>query len=186
VRERRAIGLAGIPNLLSIARALLAVPFVLVMLSSWPHARWWGAGMMIAGAITDKLDGLMARRYRMETDWGRVLDPLADKVASAAVVVVLLVLNLIPLWFVLTVLGRDVVILIGGIALRLRRNVILPSNETGKWAMGVLAAALFAIVVDSPAWLNGFLVGASCVMLAVSLTLYVVRFMEVLSTPASS
>jgi cardiolipin synthase (CMP-forming) len=172
-----------IPNILSISRALLSVPFAMVMLSPQPDARWWGAGIMLLGALTDKLDGDFARRFRMETEWGRILDPLADKVGAGVAVIVLLILREIPIWFVIAVLARDLLILAGGVVLKARRGVVLPSNDTGKWAMGVLAVALFCLVIGSPAWLSNTLMAASGCMLLVSLVLYTRRFAGLFRAP---
>jgi len=180
VTARGTSELLAIPNLLSISRALLVIPFAAVMLSSRPDARFWGAAIIVAAAITDKLDGLLARRFGEETEWGRILDPLADKVAAGSVALVLLVLNQIPLWFVLAVLGRDLLIVAGGMYAKARTGVILPSNETGKWAMGVLTAALFALVVNAPRWVGDMLMTAGGIMLAVSLFLYASRFRKVM------
>jgi CDP-diacylglycerol--glycerol-3-phosphate 3-phosphatidyltransferase len=182
----RAAGeLAALPNLLSLSRILLAVPFAAVMLSSRPDARWWGAVIMLVGAATDKLDGMVARRYKMQTAWGRILDPLADKIAAATIVIVLLLLNVIPVWFVCAVLVRDLVIVAGGIYLNSTRQLILPSNETGKWAMGVLGAALFGLVVGAPDWLNAALMAACTLLLVLSLVFYAVRLARILQPPVA-
>lgn len=180
-------GLLAAPNLLSITRILLVIPFVAVMFSGRRDAELWAALLMIAAAATDRLDGWIARRTGRETEWGRILDPLADKIAAAAVVIVLLLLGRIPLWFVLAVLGRDLLILAGGVFVKARRGVVLPSNATGKWAMGILAAALFALVVQAPAWVCGALIAGSTIMLAASLIQYTSRFLHVLrhSRPGS-
>jgi cardiolipin synthase len=178
--------LATLPNLLSITRILLAVPFAAVMLSSRPDARWWGAAIMIVGALTDKLDGMVARRYKLQTTWGHILDPLADKIAAATIVVVLLMLDRIPVWFVAAVLGRDLAIVAGGIYLNVTRHLVLPSNETGKWAVGVLAATLFVLVVGMPSWLNDLLIAMSTLLLVLSFALYAVRFARVVKTPVST
>jgi len=169
-----------ISNLLSISRALLAFPFTIVMLSSVPSARTWGAAIMCLAALTDKLDGVLARKYGQITEWGKILDPLADKIGVAAVALVLVYLNDIPLWFVVGLGARDVLILVGGIQLKSRRGIVLPSNEVGKWAVGVVSLALFTALIGIQSVILDVLIWASVVMLGLSLYLYVRRFVDVI------
>lgn len=135
---------------------------------------------MFIGALTDKYDGELARKYNQITEWGKILDPLADKIGVGAVVLVLLVLNVIPLWFVIIVLGRDVLIFSGGMYLKAARGVVLPSNETGKWAVGIISLTLFLMVLNLHSWVIDVLMVLSVVLLALSFVLYVKRFGEVL------
>ncbi|MFN0159520.1 MAG: CDP-alcohol phosphatidyltransferase family protein, partial [Bacteroidota bacterium] len=116
-----------ISNLLSISRGLLAIPFMMVMLVPSPPSRPWAAAIMILAAITDKLDGAFARKFHQATEWGKILDPIADKVAVASVVISLLVLKEIPLWFVSVVLGRDILIFLGGMYVKAKKNIVLSS-----------------------------------------------------------
>ncbi len=75
-------------NLLSISRGLLSIPFAIVMLGHSPESRLWGAAIMVVAALTDKFDGVLARKYNQITEWGKILDPLADKVAVSVVAIV--------------------------------------------------------------------------------------------------
>jgi len=173
-----------ISNLLSISRALLAIPFVLVMLSEYPSARMWGGLIMFVAALTDKYDGVLARKFNQTTEWGKILDPLADKIAVGAVVLVLLHLHDIPLWLVVVVLGRDILIFIGGMYIKATRGVVLPSNETGKWAVGIISLTLFLMVLDLHSWVIDVLLCISVLLLALSFVLYIKRFIEVLKQRA--
>ena len=150
------------------------------MLGGSSSANLWGAGIMAVGALTDKFDGVLARRLNQVTEWGKVLDPLADKIAVAAVAIVLLILQRIPVWFVAVILVRDIVIFTGGVYLRVRRGIVLPSNEAGKWAVGIIALTLVLMVLDAPAGIIEACMLLSCVMLGVSFALYVRRFIGVL------
>jgi CDP-diacylglycerol--glycerol-3-phosphate 3-phosphatidyltransferase len=169
-------------NLLSILRIVLTIPFAAVMLSSVPSAPLWGSLLLALGVLTDRLDGYFARRYDQETEWGRILDPLADKIAVAVVGLVLLILGRIPLWFVAAIVGRDLLILAGGIYLKVRMGKVLPSNWLGKWAVGIIAIALFLALLDIAPALQVVLMVAILIILLVSLFLYVKRFIEVLRT----
>lgn len=169
------------------------------MLSESPNATLWGIAILALAALTDKFDGALARKFNQVTEWGKILDPLADKIGIAVVAFVLVKLGLIPLWFVVALIARDLLILAGGIYVKKKKGVVLQSNQLGKWTIGVLALAMFvailnseranskgipsgeslpflstnAIVVDVLLWL-------SAAMLMVSLVLYLKRFIEVM------
>jgi CDP-diacylglycerol--glycerol-3-phosphate 3-phosphatidyltransferase len=173
-----------ISNLLSISRAVLAIPFVAVMLSGRPDAKWWGIAIMAVGALTDRYDGILARRLNQITEWGKILDPLADKIGVAAVALVLWVRQDIPGWFILIILLRDVLIFSGGMWLKRRVGIVLPSNTAGKWTVGVVSLALGSALVGLPDIATMICIAASVVMLLVSFSLYVQRFVEVLKEQA--
>ena len=171
-----------IPNLLSILRMLLAIPFTLVMTSSMPDARMWGVVIILLGVLTDKLDGDLARWLHCETEWGRILDPLADKVAVASVALVLLWLGLVPAWFVILLLARDLLILAGGLYIKKTHGQVLPSNWAGKWAVGVIGFTLLFALIDNTMLIVQIGIWLSVLMVAVSTAMYVTRFVSVIRT----
>jgi CDP-diacylglycerol--glycerol-3-phosphate 3-phosphatidyltransferase len=167
-------------NLLSISRALLTIPFVLVMLSAAPWKDAAGVALLVVAAATDKIDGVLARKYGEITEWGKVLDPLADKISIAALGVVLLLLDRIPLWYLLVVLARDLLILAAGVYLKSARGIVLSSNQPGKWAVGIVSLAMFlALVRIGSPWLESAMVG-SLFLLGISLFQYTRRFIGVM------
>ncbi|MBM2841304.1 MAG: CDP-alcohol phosphatidyltransferase [Bacteroidetes bacterium] len=169
-----------ISNLLSISRALLTIPLAFVMLRETPESRLWGAGIIVLAALTDKFDGVLARRYNQITEWGKILDPLADKVAVGVVAVVLLILGNIPVWFVVVLLVRDVLIFAGGMYIKKKKGILLQSNEAGKWTVGIVAVALFLVVLNAQSILVDTAIWLSVALLAVSSFLYVKRFNEIM------
>ena len=171
-----------ISNLLSISRGLLSIPFALVMLSRAPESRLWGGVFMVAAALTDKFDGVLARKYNQITEWGKILDPLADKIAVAVVAVVLLLLGNIPVWFLAILLLRDILIFSGGLYVRRKKALVLQSNEVGKWTVGIVALALFLMVLNAQSILIEIFIWASVILLTLSFGLYLKRFVEVMKT----
>jgi CDP-diacylglycerol--glycerol-3-phosphate 3-phosphatidyltransferase len=121
-----------ISNLLSIFRGLLSIPFALVMLVPADPMRFLALGILLIGMLTDFLDGRIARARGEETEWGKILDPLADKVCVAVMALVLLKLGDLPFWFVAALIARDLAILAGGVYIKSARGVVLPSNTAGK------------------------------------------------------
>lgn len=100
----------NLPNVLSFLRILSVPVFIWLLLDGQTGWAMW----LFAGAgITDALDGFIAKRYNMETELGRYLDPLADKILLVAGFVTLSLNNLLPLWLTLLVVTRELLI-IGG------------------------------------------------------------------------
>jgi len=129
----------GVANLLSLARvplALMACWFV------WKGDALATAMAMVLAVATDGLDGWVARKTGTESDWGRILDPLADKVSFAVFLVTLALIGRVPLWLVLVVLGRDLLIAGGGLAIIGRIGRPPSANIWGKLATCLLAAYL--------------------------------------------
>lgn len=152
------------------------------MQSEAPSARYWGIIIMAVAMLTDKLDGDLARKYGQTTELGKILDPLADKIGVAVVALVLLSIGIVPLWFVVAMIVRDVLIFLGGVYIKSTKKIILPSNLTGKWAVGVVSATLLAALLNAPVVLVDIMIAASVVMLAWSLYLYAKRFLEIVRT----
>jgi CDP-diacylglycerol--glycerol-3-phosphate 3-phosphatidyltransferase len=165
--------LLTLPNILSLLRLFLVFPLLAVMLSDLPTARLWGVVIMALGALTDFFDGRLARRLHCESEWGRILDPLADKAGIAAVALALLLLGDLPLWFFLALVSRDIMILLGGLYLKARYGVVLPSIQTGKWAVGIFALTLVLLVAGVRGVLTDILIGISLMFLAASFVLYI-------------
>jgi CDP-diacylglycerol--glycerol-3-phosphate 3-phosphatidyltransferase len=170
-----------LPNILSLLRLFLVIPLITVMLSDIPSARLWGVFCMILGGLTDFFDGRLARRLNCESEWGRILDPLADKVGVAGAALALLLLNDLPLWFFLALVARDVAILLGGLWLKARYGVVLPSIPAGKWAVGTFALTLVLLVAGLRSLVTDILIGISLVFLLLSFVLYVRIFIRELS-----
>jgi phosphatidylglycerophosphate synthase len=91
-----------------------------------------------------------------------------------------LILGNIPLWFVIVLLARDVLIASGGIYVKRKKGLLLQSNEAGKWTVGIVALALFLMVLNAQTILVEIAVWASVALLIVSFSLYVRRFTEVM------
>jgi len=106
------MNLHQLPNAISIFRMFLVVPVVWSLLQlQFGLALVWIA---VAG-FSDGLDGFLAKHYGWQSRLGSILDPLADKLLLVSTFTVLTWLEMIPLWLLLTVLGRDVLIIIGGV-----------------------------------------------------------------------
>ena len=153
--------LAVIPNALTVLRLLLIPIFVLLLVpADEGHSIAAGVVFGIAG-ISDYLDGWLARRWNVQSEFGRVADPLADRLMiDAAVIILVLVHDRLP-WIALAiVIARDV-LLIAGYKLVMPRGYELNVNFLGKAATWVLYCALVFVMwtsagTDWPLWIFWF------------------------------
>ena len=137
-----------LPNLLSLSRILLAPVTVYFLWRTENWASWVAAAVVVVAGITDGLDGYLARRMRQVTLLGVALDPIADKVFAAILTVGLIMFRDFPVWLASLVVGRDLLILWGGVHLmRRKHNLVLPPNLTGKWAFALLVGLLGAHII---------------------------------------
>ena len=148
-RTRRS-GVAGRfwspPNMLSLSR-IAAVPVIY-----WGFARDLQSGLYVligSAFLTDAADGYLARRFRWESKWGLVLDPLADKILVGGLAVFLVLFRDFPLWAAALIIARDLSILGAGVYLYLKPGgVVLPADRIGKLTTLVMGGALFLYAVD--------------------------------------
>lgn len=102
----------NLPNKLTVLRMLMIFPFVGVMLSQGelPLGKWVALFIFIAASLTDLLDGYLARKYHLITNFGKFMDPLADKLLVCAALICLVELRRIPAWAVIVIISREFII----------------------------------------------------------------------------
>jgi len=147
--------LTQIPNALTLVRLGLIPIFVVLVLSSDGGHSWAAAIVFGAAAITDQIDGWLARRWHVESEFGKVADPLADRLMIDAAVVLLVVADRLP-WAALLILARDLALL-GGYKLVVPRGYDFSVSFLGKLATWILYAALGFVLAtnkgtDWPLW----------------------------------
>ena len=142
--------LAQIPNALTVARLALIPVFVVLMVRAG-HRPSWPAGLVFGSAgITDQVDGFLARRWGVESHFGKLADPLADRLMIDAAVILLFAYDRLPWAGLAVILGRDVVLLAGS-GLLASRGLEIDVNVVGKAATWVLYAAILFRIVTRPA-----------------------------------
>jgi len=145
--------LAQLPNALTVGRLCLIPVFVALMVHAGDHKSWAAGVVFGVAGITDQIDGFLARRWHVESRFGKVADPLADRLMIDAAVILLVAYGRLP-WEGLVVIGaRDLLLLVGWRVLQ-PRGIDLDVNVVGKAATWVLYAAIgFRIVTsDSTTW----------------------------------
>jgi len=138
-----------LPNALTVARLILIPVFVALMLSA-ENGHSWAAGIVfgIAG-VTDQIDGFLARRWQVESEFGRIFDPLADRLMIDAAVILLYLADHMPLAGLIVILGRDVLLLTGYKAIA-PTGYELNVNVIGKAATWLLYAGIGCLIVTHP------------------------------------
>ncbi len=133
----------NIPNILTILRLCL-IPVYIVVFALEGDTKNTAAVIFIAASITDVLDGYIARKYNAITKVGQLLDPLADKLMQLTVVISLLISKILPLWFVVLLAVKELLMIAGGIFLYAKKTYV-KSNFFGKLNTVVLFIALVLI-----------------------------------------
>lgn len=122
----------NIPNLISILRIVLIPLFLYLIFIAKFEERIWALVVFIIAALTDFLDGWSARKLGQETDLGKFLDPLADKFLVIAAIVAFLILDpLVPLWMILIIVLREILLTLMRY-LAIRRKSVLRTTKFGK------------------------------------------------------
>lgn len=134
-----------IPNVLTILRFVFIPVFVLLLLQEQEGPSWWAFAVFGAAGATDQLDGYLARRWHVESRFGKVADPLADRLMISTAVVMLVALGRLP-WLALVLLARDV-LLVAGYRLVVPRGYDFQVSRLGKAATWGLYASLCLVLV---------------------------------------
>ena len=143
--------LRQLPNALTILR-FVAIPVFVVVLLAERSGPSWLAGIVFGGAaITDQVDGWLARRWRVESEFGKVADPLADRLMIDVAVVMLVALDRLP-WIALVILARDL-LLVAGYRFVVPRGYDFEVSRLGKIATwGLYASLAFVLVTERDTW----------------------------------
>ena len=136
-------------NSLSFIRLLLVIPAWFAFENfDESFYRYSIAAIGFFAAVTDILDGYLARKLNQITEFGKVIDPLADKVLIAFVVINLFLLEEIPEYYFYLIVGRDLLILVGGIIVSKKIGKVLPSDYLGKATVLSISFVLLMILLN--------------------------------------
>ena len=176
----------NLPNRLTSARFILTFVFVAILSTDWRFARTTGLIIFIIAGITDYLDGSIARERGLVTDFGKLMDPLADKIMMASAFILLVPLDAFPAWVAIVIISREFAIT-GLRLLAASKGIVLPSERMGKhktvWQIVTVCFFLLLLSIKefadvdigrggecwNLAWNFG---GGALIALALALTLY--------------
>lgn len=180
----------NLPNKLTVFRVILIIPFVLLMLGS--HAQWgWfmaifggitdyadyiALGIFIIASLTDMLDGKIARKYNLVTNFGKFMDPLADKLLVCSAMICLIEIGRIPAWIVIIIISREFII--SGFRLVAADNrVVIAASYWGKFKTTFQMIMVCLMIADIAALsvLTQIVMWIAVVLTIVSLIDYLVK-----------
>lgn len=146
----------NLPNALTVLRILLVPVFLVILLAEGgtdPTLRTWAFVVFVAAMITDWVDGTLARRWSLITDFGKIADPIADKALMAAALIGLWLVGTLPAWVPIVILVRELGITV--LRFVIIRWVVLPASKGGKikTVLQTLAIGLMLLWVPALLWL---------------------------------
>lgn len=148
----------NLPNKLTIFRIILIVPFIVLLLGG--QAGWFGNNMLlvnggslaifIIASLTDLIDGKIARKYNLVTNFGKFMDPLADKLLVCAAMIVLIEMNRISAWIVIIIISREFIIS-GFRLVASDAGVVIAASYWGKFKTTFQMIMICLLLLDLPA-----------------------------------
>ncbi len=148
----------NLPNALTLAR-ILAVPVVVVaLLGETPNGDALAAAVFALAALTDGLDGYFARSRDTVTTFGKLMDPLADKLLITAALISLVSLHRLEAWVAMVIIAREIAVT-GLRAIAAERGIVIAASWLGKVKTVLQIAAVFALIAANPApvWVDTLL-----------------------------
>lgn len=151
----------NLPNKLTIFRVILILPFILLLLGSHEGWGWFQAifgednvipecialGVFIVASLTDMLDGKIARKYNLVTNFGKFMDPLADKLLVCAALIVLVEMDRIPSWIVIVIISREFIIS-GFRLIAADKGVVIAASYWGKFKTTFQMIMICVMIVE--------------------------------------
>ena len=178
----------NLPNKLTIFRVIL-IPFFIVFLlvpdmPFLPSAEWgeWIAlAIFVIASLTDMLDGKIARKYNLITDFGKFMDPLADKLLVCSAMIALIEMNRIPSWVVIIIIAREFII--SGFRLIASDNgVVIAASYWGKFKTTFQMVMICLMIANFPQLqiLTNIIMWIALILTVVSLIDYLVKNKDVM------
>ncbi len=185
----------NLPNKLTIFRVILIVPFVVLLLGNYHQWSWFKAlfgdikeyvdyialAIFIIASLTDLLDGKIARKYNLVTNFGKFMDPLADKLLVCAALIALIEMGRIPSWVVIIIISREFII--SGFRLIASDNgVVIAASYWGKFktTFQMIMVCLMIANIKALALLTDIVMWISLVLTVVSLVDYLWKNKDVM------
>ena len=177
------------PNKLTVARMIL-VPFLVVfLLTGWGGEanRWICLAIFVAASVTDWFDGHLARKYNLITNFGKFMDPLADKLLVCSAMICMIEVDKLPAWVVIIIIGREFII--SGFRLIAAENgIVIAANYWGKFKTVSQMIMIILLMLDFGgvfAVLTQIFIWLSVALTIISLLTYIMQNRKVLSMPVS-
>lgn len=175
----------NLPNKLTLFRVILIPFFVFFLLAPYfeGYGNYIAVAIFIVASITDFLDGKIARKYHLVTNFGKFMDPLADKLLVSSALICLVTLNKIPAWIVIVIIAREFII--SGFRLVAADNgVVIAASYWGKFKTAFQMVTVIVLILNIPgevfAVIGTVLIYISLVLTVISLIDYIAKNKDVL------
>ena len=172
----------NLPNKLTILRVIM-IPFFIVFLlvPITPYDKWIALTIFIIASLTDLLDGKIARKYNLVTNFGKFMDPLADKLLVCSALICLIELGKIPAWMVIVIIARKFIIS-GFRLVASDSGVVIAASYWGKFKTTFQMAAVCLLIVDIAVLqvLTQIILWIAVILTVVSLVDYLAKNKEVM------
>ena len=180
----------NLPNSLTLARIFLAPLLVVVLWTEFEGKELVGAAIFSVAALTDWLDGFLARRQKQVTTFGQLMDPLADKLLITAALISLVQMDLAPAWMVAVILGRELGVTVMR-SLAWSRGLTIPASPLGKVKMLSQVIAILLLILGRDNLQQFFVLGRIALWVVLVTALgsaleYYRRFTAVGTSPKSA
>lgn len=149
----------NLPNSLSLLRIFLVPILVVILLTRFEGKELWGVAVFLLAALTDFLDGYVARRHGQVTTLGQMLDPVADKLLVSAAFISLVQEGLAPAEMVVIIIGREFAVM-GLRSVAAARQMIIPASIWGKYKMISQVAAIVLLIFADHPWGPSAMIGS--------------------------
>ena len=173
------------PNKLTVARMIMVPFFVLFMLAGFAGTagKWIALAIFVVASLTDYLDGHLARKYNLVTDFGKFMDPLADKLLVCSALICLVELDRLAAWIVIVIIGREFII--SGFRLVAADNgVVIAASYWGKFKTVSQMIMIILMIMNLGGFfsvLEQIFVGLAVALTVISLVDYLYKNRNVLS-----
>ena len=176
-----------VPNILSAFRIALVPVFVIAYFRDTGDIKTWALAVYLLASVTDALDGIIARKYNLISNLGKVLDPLGDKLMLFAALTCITIDELIPIWAIILIGIKDALMGVGGIVIHRRAKVeIPPSNIIGKSATVVFMVVCVVLMVfpQMPDSASTALISVAILLTFAALISYIMTYSAVMKKRA--
>lgn len=157
----------NLPNKLTMLRIILIPVFMIFLLTG----HWYiSAGIFVVASVTDTLDGQIARRYNLVTNFGKIMDPLADKLLVFSALLCMIQLGVVPAWMVVIMLARELLI-VSLRAVAAAQGIVIAASWWGKIkTITQMAAVILLLIQNWPFGPDGFPLATIVLWIAVIMT----------------
>lgn len=167
-------------NGISFSRILVALPIVYLHYINGQQITWLITVLVLYGIFSDYLDGYVARKTNQISEWGKVLDPVADKFCAFILFLYAVYIGIIPLWFFILEIARDIIIMGGSLYIRKLRGKVAMAVMSGKISVNVLGLYWLSEFFYPEAFaVHNMLMGASLALMFFSFFDYLYRFNQI-------